>query len=112
MPPGTPMQTSLKADLMTDFPQTLTKYSESPEFTQDTIPLALRRDHYTKDGVWGKIVVTEGELLYLREDLPAQVVPATKPATIFPTEPHSVSPRGNVRFKVEFYRDDAEGSLQ
>ncbi|NQY59483.1 DUF1971 domain-containing protein [Cognatishimia sp.] len=97
---------------MTDFPQTLTKYSESPEFTQDTIPLALRRDHYTKDGVWGKIVVTEGELLYLREDLPAQVVTATKPATIFPTEPHSVSPRGNVRFKVEFYRDDAEGSLQ
>ena len=106
------MQTSLKAELMTDFPQTLTKYSESPEFTQDTIPLALRRDHYTKDGVWGKIVVTEGELLYLREDLPAQVVTATKPATIFPTEPHSVSPRGNVRFKVEFYRDDAEGSLQ
>lgn len=104
------MLTSLKADLMLNtLPQNLTKYSESPEFTQDTIPQALRRDHNTKDGVWGKIIVEEGELLYLREDLPALVVTPTKPATIFPTEPHSVAPRGNVRFKVEFYRDETDG---
>lgn len=90
-------------------PRTLVKYSESPEFTQDTIPRAFLRDHTTKAGVWGKIVVAEGALHYRRKDRPAEVVTPAEPATIFPTEPHSVAPRGPVRFKVEFYRDGAEG---
>ncbi|MVO16203.1 DUF1971 domain-containing protein [Parasedimentitalea huanghaiensis] len=85
-------------------PANAVKYSESPLFTQDTIPEALRRDHNTKPGVWGQIVVSEGTLNYLRENLPAQQIPAGQTAVIWPQELHKVAPIGSVAFKVEFYR--------
>lgn len=87
-----------------DLPVSVVKYSESPLFDQDTVPDALLRDHNTKAGVWGRIVVTEGALTYLREGRPAQIVSPDKPALIYPEEPHSVQPKGAVKFKVEFYR--------
>jgi len=86
------------------FPPNAVKYSESPVFTQDTLPDALRRDHQTKASVWGRIMVHEGSLLYLRKGKPAQTVTAAEPATIWPEEPHSVTPGGIVSFRVEFYR--------
>ncbi|CUH78461.1 tellurite resistance protein TehB [Tritonibacter multivorans] len=93
-------------------PSTLQKYSESPLFDQDTVPDALLRDHNTKAGVWGLIVVSEGALTYLRDAHPAQIVTADAPAVIYPEEPHSVHPKGKVRFKVEFYRLPKEGEAE
>lgn len=92
-----------------EFPTHLQKYSESPTFDQDTIPPALQRDHNTKAGVWGRIVVTRGTLLYFRPDRPAQIVTPENSATIYPEELHSVTPKGDVTFKVEFYREENEG---
>lgn len=99
------MPICLKAEPMSHDPlATLEKYSESPLFNQDSIPEALQRDHNTKPGVWGKICVSEGELIYLRDDHPAQIVTPEAPSIIYPQELHSVHPRGRVTFKVEFYR--------
>ena len=69
------------------------------------MPDALKREHCTKTGVWGQIIVCDGTLLYLREDRPAQVVTKEHPAIIYPTERHSVQPKGRVQFRVEFFRD-------
>lgn len=85
-------------------PENLVKYSESPLFTQATVPDALRQDHQTKAGVWGKIVVTSGALAYRRQGRAVQLVTAGRPAVIFPQDPHSVAPQGDVAFRVEFYR--------
>ena len=88
-----------------EFPASLAKYSESPTFDQDTLPQALRRDHNTKAGVWGRIVVLEGALIYQRAGCEPDIVTAAAPATVFPKERHFVRPKGAVRFKVEFYLD-------
>ncbi len=85
-------------------PPNARKYSESPVFTQDTIPDALRREHQTKKDVWGRIVVTSGALLYLTDDRPARPITAGETGAIAPQETHSVMPKGDVTFKVEFYR--------
>ncbi|CAD0187002.1 hypothetical protein RUESEDTHA_03913 [Ruegeria sp. THAF57] len=95
---------------MTDiFPDNMTKYSETPLFTQDTVPAALLQDHQTKKGVWGRIVVQSGTLIYRRQGHPPQEVSPDHAATIFPEDLHSVEPRGTVAFRVEFYRADTKG---
>lgn len=76
------------------------KYSGSPVFIEDTIPDARRKDHRIKAYVWGRIVVEDGTFIYLHNELPAQRVKAGKCATILPEEPHSVTPDGDVSFKV------------
>lgn len=94
--------------MMHDLPETVEKYSQSPVFTQDTIPAALQRDHKTKASVWGLIVVSEGALIYTRNDHPPRKIGAGEVATIYPKEPHQVAPDGDVRFQVEFYREPAK----
>jgi len=93
-------------------PAAAEKYSESPVFTQDTIPDGLRKDHNTKASVWGKIIVFKGTLIYLRDGLPAQRLKSGECGTILPEEPHFVTPDGDVTFKVEFYREPALSAEQ
>lgn len=102
--------TSFKVTQMTDFiPNGAVKYSESPLFTEETVPATLLKHHKTQPAVWGKIVVVEGALLYLRDELPAQKVTPEVSATIWPEELHYVVPAEKVKFKIEFYRaQDAE----
>lgn len=85
-------------------PSDVEKYSQSSLFDEGSVPAALRRDHCTKPGVWGQIVVLSGALTYLRDDRPAQVLTPETPGVIHPEELHSVHPKGAVHFRVEFYR--------
>ena len=89
-------------------PNCVEKYSQSPLFDETSVPDALRRDHCTKAGVWGRIVVTSGSLIYLRDDRPAQILTADMPGVIYPQELHCVHPKGAVQFRVEFYRTPDE----
>jgi len=95
-----------------EFPDAASAYKRTDEFTDDSIPAALRRDHTTKAGVWAKIVVLEGRLRY-RVDATGTDVILTHggdPGIVVPELPHHVEPLGRVRFFVEFYRvDDASG---
>jgi len=92
---------------MGPLPHTATPYRRTPEFTEATIPAALRGRHRTKAGVWARIRVLEGRLRY-RELAPSPereltLTPA-RPALVAPEVPHSVEPLGKVRFFVEFLR--------
>ena len=94
-----------------EFPAGLQKYSQSPVFTEATIPDALQKDHSTKALVWGKLVVSRGALTYVRDGHASQTVQAGETATIFPEEKHHVTPNGEVTFQVEFYRTAAKGKV-
>ena len=95
-----------------EWPEHFVAYKRTPEFTAESLPAALRKDHSTKPGVWARIVVSEGLLRYRAEALHIDVeLSPRQTGTVVPQVPHSVEPLGAVRFYVEFYRapqDDEE----
>ena len=80
-------------------------YRRTSEFTQDTVPAGLLRDHVTREGTWALIHVLEGTLLYRIPAMKLEQVlhPYSAPGVVLPQLPHSVQPVGAVRFFVEFY---------
>jgi tellurite resistance-related uncharacterized protein len=99
---------------MKSLPEQVQAYRRTPEFTERSVPAALLRRHDTKAGVWGRIQVLEGELLYriLEPELEEHLLSPGRDGVVEPEVPHEVAPRGKVRFIVEFLRVDpgAQGS--
>ena len=90
-------------------------YRTTPVFDEKTLPAALRREHRTKQGVWGVIRVLEGELRFIPgeggDDAGAILTPQ-RPGFVLPDQPHRVEPLGQMRMQVEFYdRPPQEVSL-
>ena len=92
---------------MKTLPPNVSPYKRTPEFTQSTVPAGLLRSHDTKDGVWGKIVVLEGTLLYriLEPKVEEIVLSPNRCGVVEPTVKHEVVPSTGVRFYVEFHRE-------
>ena len=89
------------------WPDGLVAYKRTPEFTETTVPAGLLRRHSTKAGVWGKLHVLSGRLLF--RDLAMQTEHELGPgihALIHPQSDHEVAPLGEVRFFVEFHALD------
>lgn len=90
---------------MNQLPPGAIAYGRTPEFDQDTLPSALRRDHSTKAGTWGLIHVLEGRLLYRVHEPPSEtVLEPGRPGVVHPQQIHEVHPIGPVRMFVEFFR--------
>ncbi|MBN8550558.1 MAG: DUF3565 domain-containing protein [Deltaproteobacteria bacterium] len=88
-----------------ELPADFVKCKVTPEFTESTMPAGLRGQHYTSSGVWGKIVVLEGRLLYcVPSKNIALELDSSSPGIVVPELPHHVEPQGSVRFMVEFYK--------
>lgn len=88
-----------------EWPEGFQAYKRTPEFTADTVPAGLRRDHSTKPGVWARIVVSEGVLEYHVDALDAHfTLTPDHGGIVVPEVLHHVTPRGAVRFHVEFHR--------
>ena len=87
-------------------PGRLRQYAASPVFTEASTPDKLTSTHDTKDGVWGKLVVSKGALEFVVPGPPATTerVDAGAFAVIEPTVPHHVRLIGPVEFQIEFYR--------
>ena len=81
-------------------------YTSSPEYTNQTMPEGLSRDHRTRAGTWGRIVVRDGKLMYSLIDpkVPAWVLRPGIDGIIAPGLSHWLAARGDVRFVVEFLR--------
>ena len=93
----------------TSLPEGAEHYRSTADFTEASLPAALRRDHATREGAWGLIRVAAGRLAYRVTDarrVPAERVltPEAPPGVIEPAILHHVEPIGPVRFRVEFYR--------
>lgn len=87
-------------------PDTVIAYRRTPIFDQDSVPAGLLRRHDTKPGVWGLIVVLDGQLrLRFHEPVSERILDPQSPGVIAPQQPHDVEPIGAVNFFVEFYGD-------
>ncbi|MCR1342914.1 DUF1971 domain-containing protein [Acidithiobacillus ferrooxidans] len=87
-------------------PVPLKEYQRTPEFTDADTPAGLLHGHRTKAGVWGRIVLLEGNLRYCLEDGSARawILSPARPAWIPPDLPHRVEFLGPARFYVSFWR--------
>ena len=75
-------------------------------FDSTTVPDGLRRAHRIADGVWGRLVVSSGELTFVFEDdaTSARRIGATSAVVIPPGRLHHVEIDAPVTFAIEFYR--------
>lgn len=91
---------------MKKLPKDVVFYKRTPEFDELSIPNGLLHAHQTKAGVWGKIVIIEGELQYTinEPDVKTSVLDKNIHGIVEPMVLHEVKPIGRVRFYVEFYR--------
>jgi tellurite resistance-related uncharacterized protein len=91
---------------MKALPTNVFPYKRTPDFTESTVPAGLLRSHDTKEGVWGKIVVLEGTLLYriLEPEVEEILLSSDRCGVVEPTVRHEVVPFSGVRFYVEFHR--------
>jgi steroid delta-isomerase-like uncharacterized protein len=94
-------------------PPNVSPFKRTPDFTERTIPAGLLRSHETKDGVWGKIVVLEGALVYriLEPRVEEIALSPDRHGVIEPTVKHEVVPSAGVRFYVEFHRANAADAV-
>lgn len=92
-----------------EMPEGWTAYKRTAEFDAGSIPAGLLRDHSTKKGVWGVIVVLSGRLRYRIDALDGRemLLDPTTPGIVPPEALHHVAPDGPVRFFVEFHRRPA-----
>jgi tellurite resistance-related uncharacterized protein len=91
---------------MPQLPEDVEVYNTSPEYDEKTIPEGLLHDHRTRAGVWGRIVVREGKLMYAVAD-PGGAAWVLRPGIdgfIAPGTAHWIAPHGRVRFVIEFLR--------
>lgn len=91
-------------------PSGLIPSSGSLNFTRDTIPDALRREHELGAGHWGVLHVFEGELRFA--DLATgreRAVSAPDLVTIHPQAPHKVIVTGPLRCRIDFFREADTG---
>lgn len=87
-------------------PDSVKHYKSTPDFTELTVPAALKRDHTTAAGVWAKINVLEGEIVYCITELVQEQIDLTVgvDGVIEPLVKHHVIVAGPVKFRVDFYR--------
>ena len=87
-------------------PSGLVPSGRSLEFTSDTLPEALQKEHALADGRWGVLHVLEGSLVFV--DLASgneRVVAAPDSVVIQPRLPHKVVVSGPVRCRIDFFRE-------
>jgi len=89
---------------MTDrvLPAGSTPARNTPSFTDETVPVALRNAHHTT--VWAELVVEQGAVVFVEED-PAwrTTVLAGSSQAIVPNRKHHVEPEVGALFHVQFY---------
>ncbi len=81
----------------------------TPIFTAESLPQALRENHSTKEGSWGRLCIISGQLRYevcdpRRPPSTTILIPESEPGIIEPTILHRVEPVGEVEFQVQFWR--------
>ena len=91
---------------MKSLPPDVEVYQQTKEFSEQTVPAGLTRRHSTKPGVWGRIRVLEGILLYriLEPEPEEQLLTPERDGIVEPAIHHEVAPQGPVRFFVEFLK--------
>lgn len=86
-------------------PQGLERSGGTPEFTQDTVPDALRASHALAAGRWGLLHVLSGALVFVDEETSTESeIAAPAEWDILPERHHHVRIPKLVTFRIDFYR--------
>jgi tellurite resistance-related uncharacterized protein len=93
---------------MKTLPGNLTFQRRTPEFTHTKIPKGILGQHRTADGVWGKIQVCEGSLIYriLEPEVEEHELDVSRVGIVAPQDAHQVEITGPVKFHIEFYQEE------
>ena len=100
------MGRNMKADRI---PPGLVPAGSSLNFTRETIPDALQREHTLAPGRWGVLHVLEGNILFV--DLTTgdkRLAGAPDTIVIHPGVPHEVVVPGPLTCRIDFFRDPGE----
>ena len=90
---------------MQSLPQSVEVYKRSPDFTFSTTPASLRAEHKTKQGSWGRIIVSSGSVEFnIPGDNAKYVLVPGMPGIIEPDVLHFVAPAEDAVFHIEFLR--------
>ena len=91
---------------MKELPASATPYKQTAVFNGATVPAGLLRSHNTKQGVWARIVVLEGTLIYRILEPMIEEIELTplRFGIVEPTVKHEVVLLAGARFYVEFHR--------
>jgi|AACY02.9.fsa_nt_gi tellurite resistance-related uncharacterized protein len=77
----------------------------TPEFTAASVPAGLLSAHQVADGVWGRLRVLAGAVVYVVEVTgQRRTITAGGAQVIEPGLVHHVEPASDARFVVEFHR--------
>lgn len=92
---------------MKTLPNNLTFKKRTPEFSDENVPHGMLGEHRTASGIWGKIKVFEGRLIYriLEPSIEEHQLDASLDGIVEPQTAHQVEIKEPVKFHVEFYRD-------
>ena len=91
---------------MPELPDGATVYRTTPRFDEITVPVGLLDSHQTKAGVWGRICVHEGTVIY-RIFGPSTAefrLDSRYRGVIAPEVPHCIELDGPASFHIEFLR--------
>lgn len=82
-------------------------YKSTPVFDEATLPAGLRKEHRTKQGVWGVIRILHGQVKYrVLEPVSETILDPDRPGLVLPGQPHLVEPLGPMQMVVDFYNQD------
>ena len=84
------------------------KLGETDYMTQETVLKPILNKHMAPKGKVGLVVIKSGELGFIWEDTPNDMIKGdmNHPIVIEPERYHHVVITGDVEFKVEFYKDN------
>jgi len=94
-----------------ELPDDVVPFHLSDVFTEESLPEGLQHQHQTKAGLWARIDVLEGAVLF-REFEPFDGVTTLTPdapGIIVPEVPHEVAWEGPFRIQVQFFKVHREG---
>lgn len=92
-------------------PEGLVPAGSSLEFTEDTVPAALQKEHALGPGHWGVLHVFAGSVCFVDLATGAEsVVAAPDHAVIRPEAPHHLRVTGPVRCRIDFFREPEDAA--
>lgn len=88
-----------------ELPSGLELARTTPEFTAESVPDGLLAAHQVAEGVWGRLIVRAGTVVFVVEESgDRRTVASGRHQVIAPGVVHHVEPSDDARFAVEFHR--------
>lgn len=88
-------------------PDGLVPGRRTPDFTAETVPPALLRDHRTT--VWARLEVSAGTVEFVDGEGRPVIVTPDRPVVIVPDRAHRVMPSADATFAVQFFDEPSPG---